>query len=431
MSFFQKKSSSMASGDVFISYRRCNADLVKPIENELQRRNISYFIDRVGVDYGMDYSGIIARAVKQCKVLLVVWTQEADDSPDMLREIKMAFDNHKIVVPYKVGTFNVTDHDAIYYQLSAVNRYEVLTQTPSTIKELVNKIEKRLKDNNTPPTLSQPSVSPQPDIDIQELLVVDFEELPVDLQNSLIHQNSEEKCNRSDLSVPRIDAGNRKTYTIKNVAFAFRWCPAGTFFMGSPKSESGRYSDEKRHQVTLSKGFWIMETQVTQKQWKAIMGYNPSRFIGDDRPVDSISWNDCLKFCKTCSRLGMPVQLPTEAQWEYACRAGSSGAFAGEIDEMAWHLSNSGQKTHPVGMKKPNAWGLYDMHGNVFEWCQDKYGDYPSGSITDPAGSLKGSDRIYRGGSWFSYSELCRSACRRRSGSDYGNYCTGFRCVRK
>ena len=218
-------------------------------------------------------------------------------------------------------------------------------------------------------------------------------------------------------------AGERKVVTVNGVEFAFRWCPAGTFTMGAPTSEEGLYN-ETQHEVTLTKGFWMLETEVTQKQWKAVMGTNPSFFKGDDLPVESVSWNDCQEFCEKTG-----LQLPTEAQWEYACRAGTTDAYAGNLDEMAWYRDNSGSKTHPVGTKKPNAWGLYDMHGNVWEWCQDRYGDYPSGSITDPTGSSSGSLRVIRGGSWSYYARDCRSAYRGGSEpGDRGNY-LGFRVV--
>ena len=220
----------------------------------------------------------------------------------------------------------------------------------------------------------------------------------------------------TDFCIAKLDqapkAGDRKVETVNGVEFAFRYCPPGTFTMGSPTTEEGRKGNETRHEVTLTKGFWMMETEVTQKQWKAVMGTNSSEFKGDDLPVETVTWNDCQEFCKKCTQLGLPVQLPTEAQWEYACRAGTTGAYAGSLDEMAWYGSNSASKTYPVGTKKPNAWGLYDMHGNVWEWCADWDGSYPSGSVTDPAGPSDGSLRVYRGGSWSSDAGDCRSACR-------------------
>ena len=183
----------------------------------------------------------------------------------------------------------------------------------------------------------------------------------------------------------------------------------GTFMMGSPSNESGRDNDEKQHRVTLTKGYYMQTTEVTQRQWKAVMGSNPSGFknCGDDCPVEKVSWKDVQAFIEKLNQRegGNKYRLPTEAEWEYAARAGSTTRFSfgdneGRLGEYAWYNSNSGSKTHSVGQKRPNAWGLYDMHGNVREWCQDWYDDYPSGSVTDPTGPHSGSRRVLRGGSW-------------------------------
>ena len=244
-------------------------------------------------------------------------------------------------------------------------------------------------------------------------------------------ENNDKESVEPVVTVVDKNAGKRAVKVINGVEFAFRWCPAGTFMMGSPSSEEGRFSNETQHQVTLTKGFWMMETEVTQKQWKAVMGNNPSIFKRDDLPVECVSWDDCQEFCKKCTQLGLPVQLPTEAQWEYACRAGTTGAYAGNLVEMAWYYYRRGIKTHPVGTKKPNAWGLYDMHGNVYEWCQDWYGSYPSGSVTDPTGPENGSYRVNRGGSWDDGAGYCRSACRHYvHGPGDRSYILGFRVVR-
>ncbi len=220
-------------------------------------------------------------------------------------------------------------------------------------------------------------------------------------------------------------AGDREGVSIGGVELALRWCPAGTFTMGSPETEEGRCDDETQHHVTLTQGFWLGETEVTQGLWKEVMGENPSSFkSGDDYPVESVSWNDCQDFVKKLNaryaQAGMKWALPTEAQWEYACRAGATGAFGGtgDLDEMGWGDGNSGHKTHPVGKKKANAWGLCDMHGNVCECCSDWYDDYPSGAVTDPQGPASGSDRVLRGGSWDDDARHCRSASRARFDPD-------------
>lgn len=218
---------------------------------------------------------------------------------------------------------------------------------------------------------------------------------------------------------PGCKAGDRRVIKVNGMEFAFRWCPAGTFTIGMP------YTDYAfQHSVTLSKGFWISETEVTQKQWEAVMGNNPSLFKGDDRPVTNISWNDCKEFCH---KTGM--QLPTEAQWEYACRSGTTGEYAGKIKEMAWFYDNAEGETHPVGTKKPNAWGIYDMHGNALEWCEDKNCVYPKESVTDPIGESYGKDRIARGGGIYSYFGQCMSGYRLGVDPEHKGYSTGFRCV--
>ncbi len=157
------------------------------------------------------------------------------------------------------------------------------------------------------------------------------------------------------------------------------------------------------------------------------MGSNPSYFRGDDLPVEKVSWDDCQEFIrKVNASLTCGVRLPTEAEWEYACRAGTTGAYAGDLSEMAWYESNSGSMTHDVGTKRANAWGLCNMHGNVLEWCNDRYGAY-GGVVTDTSGPITGSFRVLRGGCWNNYARNCRSAKRYFGGSSSGNEYSGFR----
>jgi formylglycine-generating enzyme required for sulfatase activity len=206
--------------------------------------------------------------------------------------------------------------------------------------------------------------------------------------------------------------------------------PKGTFMMGSPESEQGRNEHENQHEVTISKDYYLGVYEVTQAQYEKVMGKNPSYFQGAkvgnenaDLPVDNVSWDDTVEFCKRLSDLpeekkaGRLYRLPTEAEWEYACRAGSKTAYSfddeeGLLPEYDWFKRNSSDRTHTVGLLEPNAWGLYDMHGNVWEWCSDRYGDYPKGAVSDPSGPKEGSFRVYRGGSWFNEAAGCRSAFR-------------------
>jgi len=210
------------------------------------------------------------------------------------------------------------------------------------------------------------------------------------------------------------------------------WIAPGIYMMGSPAGEFGRAKDEQQHQVAISKGFWMGKYEVTQEQWKAVMHSNPSSFTGTRHPVEKISWSDCHEFFRALNPLvvanGGVFRLPTEAEWEYACRAGTTGPYAGSLDEMGWHVSNSGSTTQPVGGKQPNAWGLHDMHGNVSEWCQDWYGDYPNGLVTDPSGAGAGDYRVFRGGGWSSIAN-CRSASRGWYWSSGRDGDRGFRVV--
>ncbi|MDY6838653.1 MAG: formylglycine-generating enzyme family protein [Thermodesulfobacteriota bacterium] len=231
-----------------------------------------------------------------------------------------------------------------------------------------------------------------------------------------------------------------------SMGMTFVSIPPGTFVMGSPEDETGRHDDEHQCVVTLTKGFYCQTTEVTQGQWFEVMGNNPSHFqdCGDNCPVEFVSWNDCQEFIKQLNGLegGNKYRLPTEAEWEYACRAGSQRAFAfgnimetgcghdPHLDAVGWYCGNSGKKPHPVARKRPNAFGLYDMHGNMWEWCQDWYDSYPSGPVTDPRGPPSGSGRVLRGGGWHEDAEDCRSAIRVGRFPESKAGTLGFRLVR-
>ena len=242
-------------------------------------------------------------------------------------------------------------------------------------------------------------------------------------------------------------SGTVKTLTLPGgVEMRLRWCRPGTFMMGSPSTEEGRCNDETQHQVTLTRGFWIGETPVTQKQWECVMGNNPSQFKGADRPVENVSWYDCQAFIENLNDATCDMRLPTEAEWEYACRAGMTGPYGGtgNLDAMGWHEGNKTSHqtkiffglvpvtredgTHAVGEKEPNAWGLYDMHGNVWEWCADWYGDISKlKNVKDPKGPAVGVDRVLRGGGWNTLARYCRSADRFNIKPTYRNHNYGFR----
>ena len=269
-----------------------------------------------------------------------------------------------------------------------------------------------------------------------------------------------------------VGSGYQEKKINNSLGMAFVYVEPGSFMMGSSASESGRDKDEKQHRVTLSKGFYMQSTEVTIGQWRRFVSdtgfqseaelqgwawiYNGKKWEqkkgyywdktgfsqNDNQPVTCVSWNDVQKYMGWLNRKEGTnrYRLPTEAEWEYAARAGSTTAFANgritelkcghdsNLDAMGWYCGNSNKQTHPVAQKQPNDWGLYDMHGNVWEWCQDWYDkDYPTGNVTDPTGPSSGSGRVGRGGSWSSGAGGCRSALRRGSRPDARSSVLGFR----
>jgi formylglycine-generating enzyme required for sulfatase activity len=234
---------------------------------------------------------------------------------------------------------------------------------------------------------------------------------------------------------------------VNSLGMTFVLIPAGTFMMGSPEDEPGRFAErEVRHEVTLTQPYYMQTTQVTQGQWESVMGNNPSHFKdgGPNCPVENVSWEDTQAFISKLNQQESTgkYRLPTEAEWEYACRAGTEGPFYfgnclstdqanynGNYPLEGCPKGERRGKTTPVGNFECNKYGLYDMHGNVLEWCQDWLGDYPTSAVTDPTGPENGAYRVLRGGSWFYYARNCRSAYRLRYGPGYRYRDTGFRLV--
>ena len=269
----------------------------------------------------------------------------------------------------------------------------------------------------------------------------------------------------SHVGYPPQDAVTQSYYACtfaNSIGMEFSRIPAGTLLMGSPKEEPGREEDEGQHLVTISEPFYMQVTEVTQGQWQKLLGKDPSYFsdCGDACPVEQVTWSDAVEFCNRLSELeglriayrvleGFTVwekeaegyRLPTEAEWEYACRAGSTSAFYTggitrirealdpNLDRAGWYFGNV-LGTQPVKGKVCNPWGLYDMHGNVWEWCWDWYGQYDASPVQDPTGPLVGARRVLRGGSWHGDAKNCRSADRVLYAPGGKNYSLGFRVCR-
>lgn len=234
------------------------------------------------------------------------------------------------------------------------------------------------------------------------------------------------------------DESSKDTFT-NSVGIEFVRIPAGTFFMGANRHFENADSDElPRHKVRITRPFYLSKYEITQAQWVAVMGSNPSHFKGRNRPVEQVSWHDVQRFIERLNARENTdkYRLPTEAEWEYAARAGGDGSycFGDMVDDLvlyAWYYVNAGQKTHPVGRLKANDFGLHDMHGNVWEWCNDWYAaDYFSHSPSeDPKGPSKGTLKVEKGGGWDSLADSCRSAYRHGIVPGKKNSALGFRLL--
>ena len=233
---------------------------------------------------------------------------------------------------------------------------------------------------------------------------------------------------------PALDAPPSGDTVVNSLGMRMVRVPAGSFPMGSLPGAPLRQEEELSHRVTLSRAFRIAATEVTQRQWLALMPQNRSPQVGDDLPVTSVSWKEAQEFCRALSRKeGHAYRLPTEAEWEYTCRAGGdSPVGAAELASVAWSADNSDGTTHPVGRKKPNAWGLHDVLGNVAEWTLDVYGPYPRAlPDTDPTGPAAGSTRVVRGGAWRSFPPALRCAARTGTPESYQLPYVGLRVVQE
>lgn len=366
----------MANERIFISYKRKNDkqvySLVEKIENEL---GVKCWVDIDGIESMAQFASKICRAIDQCDVFMFMHSSEhlgINYGRDWtIRELSYADNKQKHIVLVKLDDAPLDNYFLLMF--GALNYTD--SRNAGQWSRLMDNLRGRL---GIAGGIRQPRLETQ------------------------------------QASVKR-----DKVFKIDGLEFRMKYVEGGSFMMGAtPEQGSDAFSFEKPvHQVTLN-DYYIGETQVTQALWRAVMGSNPSNFKGDDNPVEMVSWLDCQEFLKRLSqRSGYNFRLPTEAEWEYAARGGSKSKgykYAGSdnIDEVAWYEGNSGSETHSVRGKKPNELGLYDMSGNVDEWCNDWYGGYSANSQTNPTGPVSGSFRVLRGSGWFGYAEYCRVSFR-------------------
>jgi formylglycine-generating enzyme required for sulfatase activity len=387
---------------IFISYRREDS---APYAGRLCDRLRTHFegthevfMDIDTLQPGDDFIEAIERIVSSSHVLIVVigkqWLTIVDEEgrarlenpDDLVRlEIQMALDRKLRVIPALVGGARMPKSHELPQELAALARRNAVEISDlifhQSVMKLVEGLERALASEPAGVKGTEP---PRP----------------------LVHQPGATRFNPKD-------------------GLFYVWIPPGKFTMGcSPRDEESLPDEKPEHQVILTKGFWISRTPVTQEAFEHLTEKNPSRFNGTNLPVDSVTWDEADAYCRAVGG-----RLPTEAEWEYAARAGSTSSRYGDIDTIAWYDENSGNKSHQVAQRTKNAWGLYDMLGNVWEWVADCYGPYPNACVTDPRELASSQDRVLRGGSWGNNSRCARASGRGNVVPALRNHTIGFRCA--
>ena len=370
--------------EVFISYKSgCNdATIAEELYQRLVAAGITCWMAPKDIPFGSDYDDCIVEAIETCKVMLVVFSHDTLKSRYVYEEVRIAYDKERDIIRFKLDDTQLKGKWNL--RLGAKQWIEVSDDYQKSIPELIAALHKKLGK----------------------------------IDDSRVTQNIFIDAPTEPNTIPVTpDVLN---YTVNGVSFKMIRVEGGAFMMGAtPEQGDDARDDEKPpHQVTLST-YHIGETQVTQELWQAVMGSNPSRFKGDmHRPVDSVSWEDCQKFITRLNKVTRRrFRLPTEAEWEFAARGGNKSkgykyAGSNNLDEVAWYAYNTSKETQPVGRTKGNELGLYDMSGNVWEWCQDWYGQYSSKPQSNPKSSSSGYYRVSRGGSWGNSATHCRVAYR-------------------
>jgi formylglycine-generating enzyme required for sulfatase activity len=371
--------------DIFLSYASEDRQRVAPLVRALERHGWSVWWDRTILP-GRTYDIVIEEALEAARCVIVVWSEAFVVSPWVFTEAEEGR-QRDILIPV------LFDEVRPPFGFRHIQAARLLDWQETAVHDEFDTLVQAIQARIGPPAQREPVATGAGTAPLPQ------RQAPARGQES---------------SPP---AGTVEVHIVNSLSMPFVLIPAGEFLMGSADGDD---DDRPVHTVRISQPFYLGQYAVTQAQWQAVMESNPSRFTGDpNRPVENVSWEEVQEFIRRLhAREGGPAyRLPTEAEWEYAARAGSTTAYCfgddpRQLREYAWHSENSGGQTHPVGQLKPSAWGLYDMHGNVWEWVQDWYGPYPADAAVDPAGPSSGSRRVNRGGSWSCGASRCRSAYR-------------------
>lgn len=402
---------------VFLNYRRDDdaghaGRLFDHLEDALPEQHV--FMDVEGqIAPGDDFQAIIEREVARRDVMLVVigprWlsllqTRERMGPDYVVIEITTALTQGKRVIPVVVGGARLPAEAQLPNELRRLSRLQAVYLRSERFRtDCRSFVDKIARLPSAVPAASAPAPI-QRQVEVPEWAVEAGD-----------------------------DGGGRwATFEVNGVQARMRHIPPGRFWMGSPESDEESIDNERpRHEVTLTRGVWLAEVPCTQALWEAVMGDNPSHFKGAERPVEQVNWHDCQQFIEKLNGKvrGLGARLPTEAEWEYACRAGTENSHYGELDAVAWYSDNIRGETQPVAQKQPNAWGLYDMLGNVWEWTSDAERDYRTELVTDPSAG-EGPLRVVRGGAWSLYARVVRAACRVEVDPEFRLDSLGFRFAR-
>lgn len=432
--------------DIFISYKREEQPLAKKLAHALQRKGWTVWWDPE-LRAGEHFDDAIERALNDSKCVIVMWSKLSVKSRFVKDEATYALDENKLVpvaieecnLPFRFRYIHTAQLISWDGSGSSTELQKLVHDISKTIGEPPVEVEKRRREQEEERKRIEKEVRKAEEERRQKAY-----EIVRKAADSIKHIVLDEEQQKREATP--------KTFT-NSIGMKFVLIPAGSFMMGSklsPKEVEQKFggeakdyeSEHPRHKVTLSQPFYLQTSQVTQGQWQKVMDNNPSWFedCGDDCQVEHVSWNDAQDFIKKLNEMegDNNYRLPTEAEWEYACRAGSTTEFffgddEGKLGEYAWYRKNSDQKTHPVGQKEPNSCGLYDMHGNIFEWVYDDFHVNYEGVPTDGRAWIdepRYDIRVVRGGSWGSDAQYCRSAYRGSFLPDSRNDFVGFRLVR-
>ncbi len=417
----------MAEHGVYISCAQEDRRAAAIILSAIEKHGISCASTPSG-EASEGLSQLTQTAIARSRVLIVIYSRHANGCIPLTREVEYAASHELFILSVRIEDAPLSKELEFY--LSTHHWMNAVGVDPEhLISELITRVETLVARQSAQSTGSiQPSEQSgrtkrarNTTYLVALILLLAVSGVSIAVATLVMKRAREGRL--AEIASPSIEVdwsseGNEGTLVLPGgVTMAFVWCPPGTFLMGSPEDEGPRMSEEIQHQVTLTQGFWLGKYEVTKQQWNAVMSDKPNNVGSENTQPATPSWTESQKFVLKLAMAGLRVQFPTEAQWEYACRAGSTSAYYFGEEELqltshAWYSGNS-ESTHRVGTTTPNAWGLYDMLGNVPEWCLDAFGEYESNHATDPTGPMNREAWVCRGGGWYFDAPECRSAYRR------------------